>query len=172
MNLEIIISLLGGLGLFLFGMRTMGEGLERAAGPKLKHFLSLIIGAYMAGNNPRGEFMNGNFSMVWELAELFGVSCTRVKEDIRAAARAVSQGAMAILLVGGPDCPFTQTGHALVLCGVGEEEYYFLDSFRREVYELDRFNSVRVIAPGLVAVPKDKVFRLGAYEIYILARPE
>jgi len=42
MNLQLIISLLGGLGLFLFGMKTMGEGLERAAGPKLKHFLSLM----------------------------------------------------------------------------------------------------------------------------------
>ena len=28
--------------MFLFGMRTMGEGLERAAGPRLKHFLGLM----------------------------------------------------------------------------------------------------------------------------------
>lgn len=37
-----VVSLLGGLATFLFGMRVMGEGLERAAGPKLKHFLSLM----------------------------------------------------------------------------------------------------------------------------------
>ena len=42
MSIGIVISLLGGLAFFLFGMRTMGEGLERAAGPKLKHFLSLM----------------------------------------------------------------------------------------------------------------------------------
>lgn len=42
MNFDLVISLLGGLGLFLFGMRIMGDGLERAAGPKLKHFLSLM----------------------------------------------------------------------------------------------------------------------------------
>lgn len=42
MSIQIVISLLGGLALFLFGMRVMGEGLERAAGPKLKHFLSLM----------------------------------------------------------------------------------------------------------------------------------
>ncbi len=42
MTFELVISLLGGLALFLFGMRVMGDGLERAAGPKLKHFLTLM----------------------------------------------------------------------------------------------------------------------------------
>ncbi len=42
MSVDLVISLLGGLALFLFGMRIMGEGLERAAGPKLKHFLTLM----------------------------------------------------------------------------------------------------------------------------------
>ncbi|MBE5786220.1 MAG: Na/Pi cotransporter family protein [Clostridiales bacterium] len=42
MSFNDILTLLGGLGLFLFGMRVMGEGLERAAGPKLKHVLSLM----------------------------------------------------------------------------------------------------------------------------------
>lgn len=42
MSIQTVISLLGGLAFFLFGMRVMGDGLERAAGPKLKHFLSLM----------------------------------------------------------------------------------------------------------------------------------
>ena len=42
MSIQIVLSLFGGLAMFLFGMRTMGEGLERAAGPKLKHLLSLM----------------------------------------------------------------------------------------------------------------------------------
>lgn len=42
MSIQILISLFGGLALFLFGMRVMGDGLERAAGPKLKHFLGLM----------------------------------------------------------------------------------------------------------------------------------
>ena len=42
MGIQTIITLLGGLAFFLFGMRVMGEGLERAAGPKLKHFLTLM----------------------------------------------------------------------------------------------------------------------------------
>ena len=42
MSITILFSLFGGLAFFLFGMRLMGEGLERAAGPRLKHFLSLM----------------------------------------------------------------------------------------------------------------------------------
>lgn len=42
MSIQIVLSLFGGLAMFLFGMRTMGEGLERAAGPKLKHMLALM----------------------------------------------------------------------------------------------------------------------------------
>ena len=42
MSVTTVITLLGGLAFFLFGMRTMGEGLERAAGPKLKHFLTMM----------------------------------------------------------------------------------------------------------------------------------
>ena len=37
-----VFSLLGGLGLFLFGMRIMGEGLERAAGNRLKKLLEVV----------------------------------------------------------------------------------------------------------------------------------
>lgn len=38
----LIISLLGGLGLFLFGMKMMGDGLENAAGDKLKGIFDKI----------------------------------------------------------------------------------------------------------------------------------
>ncbi len=37
-----IISLLGALGLFLFGMRYMGDGMELAAGPKMKDLLERL----------------------------------------------------------------------------------------------------------------------------------
>lgn len=49
-----IVEFLGGLGLFVFGMKMMGEGLEKAAGDKLKsllealtknRFMGVIVGA-------------------------------------------------------------------------------------------------------------------------------
>ena len=37
-----VFSLLGGLGLFLFGIKTMGDGLEQAAGSKMKRLLEAL----------------------------------------------------------------------------------------------------------------------------------
>ena len=37
-----VLSLLGGLGLFLFGMKIMGDGLEKAAGNRLKKILGIV----------------------------------------------------------------------------------------------------------------------------------
>ncbi|RKL63430.1 Na/Pi cotransporter family protein [Thermoanaerobacteraceae bacterium SP2] len=42
MTLDSIFTLFGGLGLFIYGMRLMGEGLERAAGDRLKVLLELL----------------------------------------------------------------------------------------------------------------------------------
>lgn len=40
--MEIILSLAGGLGLFLFGMKLMSEGIEKAAGAKLRNILEFF----------------------------------------------------------------------------------------------------------------------------------
>ncbi len=42
MDITNLISLAGGLGLFLYGMRVMGEGLEMAAGNRLKKLLEIL----------------------------------------------------------------------------------------------------------------------------------
>jgi len=42
MGISNIISLFGSLGLFLFGMKYMGDGLELAAGPKMKDLLETL----------------------------------------------------------------------------------------------------------------------------------
>ena len=36
---EIIFSFLGGLGLFLYSIRMMGDGLQQAAGDRLRYFI-------------------------------------------------------------------------------------------------------------------------------------
>ena len=45
MNWMDLFALLGGLGLFLFGMKLMGDGLEKAAGSKMKRVLELLAGS-------------------------------------------------------------------------------------------------------------------------------
>ncbi len=42
MDLSILLSLAGGLGLFLFGMRVMSEGIEKVAGAKLRSILETL----------------------------------------------------------------------------------------------------------------------------------
>ena len=48
--MQIVISLLGGLGLFLYGMNLMGESLEKVAGSKMKK----IIENQLANNGSEG----------------------------------------------------------------------------------------------------------------------
>lgn len=42
MNLDIILSMAGGLGLFLFGMRVMSDSIEKVAGAKLRQILEQL----------------------------------------------------------------------------------------------------------------------------------
>lgn len=42
MNSNMLIMLLGGLGLFIYGMKMMGDGLEKAAGNRLKRLLEIL----------------------------------------------------------------------------------------------------------------------------------
>lgn len=42
MNISILLSMAGGLGLFLFGMHTMSEAIEKAAGAKLRSILEFF----------------------------------------------------------------------------------------------------------------------------------
>ena len=58
MNAGTILALAGGLGLFLYGMEMMSEGIEKAAGAKLRSivemftknkFMGLIVGIIFTG---------------------------------------------------------------------------------------------------------------------------
>jgi phosphate:Na+ symporter len=49
MKLDIVISLMGGLGLFLYGMNLMAEGLEKSAGSKLKRIVELLTSNVLMG---------------------------------------------------------------------------------------------------------------------------
>ena len=43
-NVLSVVQLVGGLALFIYGMTTMGKGLERAAGSKLEKTLEKMTG--------------------------------------------------------------------------------------------------------------------------------
>lgn len=47
--MDLLLPVLGGLGLFLFGMNTMGSGLEKAAGNKLKKMIEALTSNRIKG---------------------------------------------------------------------------------------------------------------------------
>ena len=50
MNIENLLSLIGGLGLFLYGMTVMGESIEKAAGAKMRSFLDFFTKNRLVNN--------------------------------------------------------------------------------------------------------------------------
>lgn len=42
MNINILLSMAGGLGLFLFGMRVMSDSIEKVAGARLRRILEIF----------------------------------------------------------------------------------------------------------------------------------
>lgn len=48
-NIKIIFGLLGGLALFIYGMNLMGEGLQKAAGDKMRRILEVLTGNPIIG---------------------------------------------------------------------------------------------------------------------------
>ncbi|MFW6381437.1 MAG: Na/Pi cotransporter family protein, partial [Bacillota bacterium] len=49
LSFSMLVGLLGGLGLFIYGMRQMSEGLQKSAGKKLRHFLAKLTSKPIAG---------------------------------------------------------------------------------------------------------------------------
>ncbi|MBU1127733.1 MAG: Na/Pi cotransporter family protein [Candidatus Omnitrophica bacterium] len=49
MTLDVILPLIGGVGLFFFGMRMMSEGLKKIAGDRLKNILHMVTRLPMIG---------------------------------------------------------------------------------------------------------------------------
>ena len=131
-------------------------------------FLCLAIGSYISGNNPDGQYACGTLAMLDELMEIYGLRYQKMDSLKQAAEIVQNERALAIFMVGGEDCPFTANGHALVLCHADENEYYFLDSYFRLEYELDKLRLLRIVEPGLTAMKKETVSRLGANSIYVI----
>ena len=44
-----LFTFAGGLGMFLYGMRIMGDGLQKTAGSKMNHFLGMVTNNRLLG---------------------------------------------------------------------------------------------------------------------------
>ena len=57
MGLLQIFTLLGALGMFLYGMNLMSSGLQKAAGDRLRSFLSAMTSAHSKELEKMGDFI-------------------------------------------------------------------------------------------------------------------
>ena len=57
--LSMIAGLMGGLGLFLYGMKMMGDGLERVAGDRMRRLLEILT-----KNRLMGILVGAAFTMI------------------------------------------------------------------------------------------------------------
>ena len=69
MDIFDVLTLIGGLCLFLFGMSVMGDSLERAAGNSLRTILGKLTNNRMMG------FLTG---LVWEMSPFIVYICLRI----------------------------------------------------------------------------------------------
>ena len=69
-NVKVIFGLIGGLALFLYGMNSMSDALQKAAGEKMKRFwdsyeepvMGALAGALVTGNYGQCNETTGNQS--------------------------------------------------------------------------------------------------------------
>ena len=49
MSIDMAVGLFGGLGIFIYGMKQMSEGLQKTAGKRLRHFLAILTNKPIMG---------------------------------------------------------------------------------------------------------------------------
>ena len=107
MSLANTISLLGGLGFFLFGMTLLGEGLKRVAGSKLE-----IILARLTSTTLRGVLLG---TLVTAVIQSSSATTVMVVGFVNSG---LMQLTNAIGIIMGANIGTTATGWILVLAGM------------------------------------------------------
>ena len=107
MGITDILSLLGGLALFLFGMQTMSNGLEAAAGNKMKSILEKLT-----SNRIMGVFIGGVITAVIQSSS---ATTVMVVGFVNSGLMTLNQ---AVWIIMGANIGTTNTGQLIAL-GIG-----------------------------------------------------
>lgn len=114
MTIVNILSLIGGLGLFLFGMRAMGEGLEKAAGDRLQKIIESLT-----SNLIKGVLVG---TVVTGIIQSSSATTVMVIGFINAGVMTLGQ---AVGVIMGANIGTTVTAQILRLAGIQSNAWYF-----------------------------------------------
>lgn len=108
MDFTHILSLLGGVALFLYGMSAMGTGLKKVAGPKMESYL------WKLSSTPGRGFLLG--TLVAAVIQSSSATSVMVVSFVNAG---MMQLAQAVCIILGANVGTTMTGWILTLSGSG-----------------------------------------------------
>lgn len=112
--LLVIINFAGALGIFLFGMKLMSEGLQKFAGSKMRHILARITG------NPISGILTG--TVVTAAVQSSSATTVMVVSFVNAGLLSLA-GAIAVIM--GANIGTTITSWIIYLFGLGEGSGFF-----------------------------------------------
>ena len=112
--LLVIINFAGALGIFLFGMKLMSEGLQKFAGSKMRHILARITG------NPISGILTG--TAVTAAVQSSSATTVMVVSFVNAGLLSLA-GAIAVIM--GANIGTTITSWIIYLFGLGEGSGFF-----------------------------------------------
>lgn len=115
MNLQNIISLLGGLGMFLYGMNAMGDGLEKSAGKKMQQIIEALT-----SNIFKGALVG---LVVTALIQSSSATTVMVVGFVNAGVMTLTQATSVIL---GANIGTTVTAQILRLSDIQGDAWYFM----------------------------------------------
>lgn len=126
---EMLFSFLGGLGIFLFGIKYMGDGLQRAAGDRLRevlnHFTATPIRAVLAGIIVTGLIQSSSGTTVLTVG-LVSAGFMTLKQAIGVIMGANVGTTVTAFIIG-----FNLSAYSLPVIGVGALLLFFT---KREIF--------------------------------------
>ncbi len=145
-----ILTMLGGVALFLFGMSYMGSGLEKSAGGSLERFLEKMT------NTPIKGVLLG--AIVTAVIQSSGATTVMVVGFVNSGIMKLSQ---AIGIIMGANIGTTATAWILTLAGLGGDEWYI------QLFKSSNLAAIAAVAGTIIIMTQKNLRRKDIGSIFI-----
>ena len=146
---------------------------ELARDEDLFRYFPLAVINIISGNNVgygNGMGNTGTYRLFFKKLELETKKTQSLAECME---EVESKGAVAVVCTGSKESPIADKfGHYFVMAYVDGERVYFLDSYVRNTYKLDKNGYIYVQEPGVFWVDKDNLKKLCIYGTKFIVYPK